>query len=150
MEEYRVRVQTHNGGCAALIWAYVPFWYVRQPAGLVTDPGTGCTLGLPNPGCAQAVFPRQFDPANVVYRPSWLPPSPAKACSRVRRCLGVLKEDDWSAPHERLENHIRNRRNVGLCGWFTMAIACASPNAGLLAARMWQTEGLTRKHICLM
>ena len=49
----------HYGGWAALIGAYEPFWYVMQPAGLVTELGTGLSV-LPPPlktGVAQAVLP---------------------------------------------------------------------------------------------
>ena len=46
--------------------AYEPFWYVMQPAGLVTEPGTGLSV-LPPPlktGVAQAVLPAaQASPA---------------------------------------------------------------------------------------
>ena len=72
----------HYGGWAAFTGAYVPFWKVKHAAGLICWPGTG-VLALPlaarpvKVGDPQAGLFAQLTPANVVYRPSWFPPSPA-------------------------------------------------------------------------
>ena len=56
----------------------MPFWKVMHPAGLVRDPGTGWTPAKFG-GLQDGLVGEQVVPAKVVYRPSWLPPSPAGA-----------------------------------------------------------------------